>query len=297
MNRLKNISLDANRLKQAAKNHSKRYGIAAMTAIIGLMLVLTAHAQNQDQAGQPTVFQAAGPSVSSIQSAVDQFRSALGGDNNGVAAGPFATGRREINWDGGNSTNIATSLGPTPLDQFLSGRGTRFTTGGGFIQATPKGLADFFGNPGYETIFRAFSQSRLFSPIGSNVTETTFFVPSGVNGVVGAPATTRGFGVVFTDVDLPGGNGLISRSIIDRGNRPQSTLVEYFSADGQLLFSSFAPASPGDGNQSFLGVVFDDARIARVRITTGATPGPDDSRTQDVVMMDDFIYGEPHRIQ
>jgi hypothetical protein len=40
--------------------------------------------------------------------------------------------------------------------------------------------------------------------------------------------------------------------------------------------------------------VFDDALIARVRITTGnVAPGPDDAEKRDIVMMDDFIYGEP----
>lgn len=288
MNRFKKILLDATSIKQAAKNHLKRYGLAAATAIIGLMLIFTAHAQNQNQAGQPTVFQAAGPNASSIQSTVDQFRLALGGINNGNTAGPIDTGRREINWDGGSPTNIATSTGPTPFEGFLNTRGTRFTTGSGFIQATPKGMADFFGNPSYETIFKAFSQSRLFSPIGSNVTNTYFFVPGGGE----IPATTRGFGVVFSDIDIAGGNGPTT----NRGNRPQSTLVEYFSADGQVLFSSFVPASPGDGNLSFFGIIFDDARIASVRILTGTPPGTDDTRTHDVVMMDDFIYGEPQRI-
>lgn len=288
MKRFKNILLDATSIRQAAKNHMKRYGLAAATAIIGSMLIFTAHAQNQT--GEPTVFQAAGPNVSSLQSTVEQFRLALGGDNNGNKTGPLAAGRREINWDGGSTTNTATSTGPTPLDIF-SGRGTRFTTGSGFIQAAPKGLADFFGNPSYETIFKAFSQSRLFSPIGSNVTDTFFFVPG--NNAANAPATTRGFGVVFSDVDFPGGN----INTINRGNRPQSTLVEYFGIDGQLLFSSSAPLSPGDGNFSFIGVVFDDARIARVRITTGTPPGGDDSRTRDVVMLDDFIYGEPQPIR
>ena len=70
--------------------------------------------------------------------------------------------------------------------------------------------------------------------------------------------------------------------------------MEYFDADGKLLFSSFVPASPGDGSLSFFGIVFDDARIARVRITTGnVAPGPDDDGKNDIVMMDDFIYGEP----
>jgi len=43
-----------------------------------------------------------------------------------------------------------------------------------------------------------------------------------------------------------------------------------------------------------LGIVFAEPRIARVRITSGdVAPGPDDDREHDVVMMDDFIYGEP----
>jgi len=43
--------------------------------------------------------------------------------------------------------------------------------------------------------------------------------------------------------------------------------------------------------------VFDDARIARVRITTGdSAPGPDDGK-KDIVMMDDFFYGEPQPLQ
>jgi len=42
---------------------------------------------------------------------------------------------------------------------------------------------------------------------------------------------------------------------------------------------------------------FDDARIARVRITSGdVAPGPDDSEKQDVVVMDDFLFGEPQAI-
>lgn len=73
-----------------------------------------------------------------------------------------------------------------------------------------------------------------------------------------------------------------------------STLVEFFGINGELLFSSFVPASPGDGNQSFFGVKFDNARIARVRITTGDTAlVPNDDVNNDLVVMDDFIYGEP----
>jgi hypothetical protein len=70
-------------------------------------------------------------------------------------------------------------------------------------------------------------------------------------------------------------------------------LIEYYGTHGELLFTSHAPASPGDGNLSFFGVVFGDARVARVKIIAGdVAPGPNDDR-KDIVMMDDFLYGEP----
>ena len=93
------------------------------------------------------------------------------------------------------------------------------------------------------------------------------------------PATTRGFGAVFV------------------GEPDGGTLIEYFDADDTLLFSSSVPASPGDGGLSFFGIVFDDARIAWVRITSGdAAPGPGDGK-QGIVVMDDLIYGEPQALR
>jgi hypothetical protein len=231
----------------------------------------------------PTVFQAAGPTISIIQGAVDGFRTALGITDNRNAAGPLASGRREINWDGGGST--ATTISPTPFTGFLQTRGALYTTPGtGFVQAPLAGIADTFRNPIYSKIFQTFSPVRLFSPIGSNITELEFFVP----GDGKTPAAVDGFGAVFTDVDQPDGRLGLKRA--SRG----STLIECFGVDGNLLFSSFVPSSPGDGNLSFFGVKFDEAVIARVRITAGnVAPGADDIGNIDVVMMDDFIYGEP----
>jgi hypothetical protein len=187
---------------------------------------------------------------------------------------------------------------------FLNTRGAQFTTPGkGLSQAPPSGgpqggLAELFDNADYGAIFSTFSPSRLFTPVGSNITEALFFVPgANPNPVPGTnpamPATVRGFGAVFTDVDQPDGSGPGGK----RGNRGASTLIEDFGADGKLLFSSFVPASPGDGSLSFFGIVFDDALIARVRITTGdVAPGPDDDEQHDIVVMDDFIYGEPQSL-
>src|SRR6202162_1898394 len=267
----------------------KLFSLAAgmITALVGARpAVAQTNEFSAKQFVAPTVFQAAGPSPASIQSTVDQFRAALGTVNNANNPGQVS-GRREINWDGGSPTNAATTLSGTPLTAFLNTRGANITTrGSGFVQAPPSGLADTFGNSSYATIFHAFSPLRLFSPIGSNLTEVEFSVP-GSNG--NTPATSTGFGVVFTDVDSPDGSRLRDRT----GNRRSSTLTEYYGTHGDLLFTSISPASPGDGNLSFIGVVFGDARVARVRIIAGdVAPGPNDDRT-DIVMMDDFLYGEP----
>lgn len=274
----------------SVKMFVKLFALAAVI-VAGLVVVQSALAQSNGYAArhfvEPTVFQAAGPSPASIQSTVDQFRAALGAVNNANNPGPLTGGRREINWDGGSPTNAATTLTGTPLTAFLNTRGANITTrGSGFVQAPPSGLADTFGNSSYATIFHAFSPLRLFSPIGSNVTVVEFSVP-GSNG--NTPAISTGFGLVFTDVDSPDGSGPGA----DTGNRHASTLIEYFGTRGELLFTTNAPASPGDGNLSFIGVVFSDARIARVKIIAGdVAPGPNDDR-KDIVMMDDFFYGEP----
>ena len=281
----------------------KKHILLTLVIALGLLSVLlpvrqAAHAQGNTPKDfvPPAVFQAAGPNAASIQSTVDAFRNGtagLGDPNNGNNPGPLASGRREINWDGGNPNVLDTTAPVTPFNVFLNTRGSQFTTPGiGLSQAPPSGgpqggLAVLFNNPTYGTIFSTFSPSRLFTPVGSNKTEALFFVP-GTNGT--SPATVRGFGAVFTDVDQPDGSGPGGK----HGNRKASTLIEYFGADGELLFSSFVPASPGDGSLSFFGIVFDDARIARVRIETGnVAPGPNDDRRHDIVMMDDFIYGEP----
>ena len=272
------------------------FAIALVLGLFTALVVLPRFADAQDDLQQlsavaeisdpVSVFQSAGPTALSIQGSVDEYRAAVSEPN----------GRREINWDGGNPANEATAVVGNPFTGFQVTRGALFTTpdGIGFIQAPagtdvpPGGLAGFFNNPTYKTSFRAFSASRLFSAVGGNITDVTFFVPGG-----GGPATVNGFGSVFTDVDQPNGSGPARK----RGNRNASTLIEYYGTDGQLLFSSFVPASPGDGGFSFFGIVFPDARIARVRITSGdVAPGPNDSEKEDVVMMDDFIFGEPRAI-
>jgi len=278
----------------------KKYVLVTLSALLGVLSIVlplrvdqNAHAQENTTKDfvAPLVFQAAGPTSASIQSTVDAFRAELGNPDN-KNSGSLTTGHREINWDGGGNVDITTAP-VTPFNTFLNTRGSQFTTPGiGLSQAPPSGgpqggLAALFNNPSYGSIFKTFSALRLFTPVGSNITDAFFFLPSS-NG--NTPATVTGFGAVFTDVDQPDGSGPGEK----HGNRGASTLMEFFDVNGELLFSSYVPAAPGDGNLSFFGVKFTDARIARVRITTGNTaPGPDDDGKTDIVMMDDFIYGEP----
>ncbi len=281
------------------------YVSMAGVGLVIILMILAVHVEAQESVTlggntgadfvAPTVFQAAGPTIASIEATVTAYRNALGAPNGNVAQEVLTGGRREINWDG-NPLTDATTPPVNPFNTFLNNRGAQFTTPGiGLSQAPPSGgqgggLAQLFANPGYATEFKAFSNARLFTPVGSNITDTFFFT-AGSNG--NERAVVTGFGVVFTDVDQPDGSGPGAK----RGNRGSSTLVQYFGADGRLLYSSFAPASPGNGGFSFLGIKFNDARIASVRIIAGdVAPGPNDEPANDVVMMDDFIYGEPRKL-
>lgn len=212
-----------------------------------------------------TPFSAAGNDTpASIQSTVDAFRAAVGDPNNGNSAGPITGGRREINWDGGGA--VPTSS-PTPFTGFLNNRGAGFETPGtGFLQTPPDAPFHFFSSP------------RIFTSVGSNITDVTFIVPgtapAGTFGT-GIPATVSGFGAVFTDVNS------------------SSSSLEFFDINNHSLFGAMnvAPVTVA-GGLSFLGFVANAGEeIARVRITAGTPPGG-----VDAVALDDFIYSEPKAI-
>ena len=132
----------------------------------------------------PIVFSDFGFDTASILDGVNAFRSAIGGVNNGNAAGPFTTGRREINWDGGGAA--APVLTNMPKDLFQNNRGAFF--GPATTTFSISGAPDpRFGNinPSYTSTFKTFSEPRLFAPTNSIVTEQTFTVPGSK-----IPATT-----------------------------------------------------------------------------------------------------------
>jgi len=219
------------------------------------------------------VFSGAGVDAAAIQATVDSFRTALGGINNGNIAGPLATGRREINWDGGGAA--APVLTNMPHDQFLANRGAFFGPNTTIFSISGAPDARFGNiNPTYSSLFTTFSAPRLFSPTNSNVTDVTFFVPGTTTA-----ATTTAFGAVFANVRLA-----------------TTTSIEYFNKIGASLGKFFAPVA--SAGLSFLGIQFDAGeQISRVQITTGnSLLGPNDGGGVNVVVMDDLIYREPQSV-
>ena len=243
-------------------------------------------------AAQEVVRKAAGPDAAAIQDVVEQFRVDLGGQLNPNVAQTFETGHREINWDGVPDGFSSPNALPA---NFFNANSPR-----GLVYSTPCESATFrvsaklgnptntpvrFGeiDPSYTDTFKAFSPQRLFTVVGNgepcSQLSVSFFA-AGTN----TPAETTGFGVIFSDVDIPGHTRFIA-----------------YDKYGNELDPGVITAERSNDGFSFIGVLYPEPKIARVDIKSGKTglfPGILDSQPgKDVVAMDDFIYGEPQPIR
>ena len=229
---------------------------------------------NADERAQPLVLAGA----CDITGPLADFRTALGSLNPNVV-GEQGGGRREVNWDA-----VAPAFTNTldfPGDFFNQSfspraRGVVFSTSGSGLSVSDN---DFrFINPAYDAQFNAFSPIRTFSAIGSADTRVDFFVAG-----TQTPARSTGFGVVFSDVDDIG-----------------SASIKLLGANGNSLGVYQAPPCPE--GFSFVGVRFASLIVAAVEIRSGHGPLGADAAdvsdraygpARDLVVMDDFIYGEP----
>lgn len=207
-----------------------------------------------------------------IAPVVARFRALLGDPLNGGQAGQQAAGRREINWDGVPASFTDNDALPADFFNTRSPRGAVFT--GPAFRVSDRNLAEV--DPSYAGQFTFFSPQKTFAVAGSAVMETEFQVPGATT-----PAAVRGFGVVFVDVDRQG-----------------SAYLEFFGPSGSLGRFD-APVQSAGSPLSFLGVVFQDTVVTRVRIVSGnAALGEgvrdvSDGGREDLVVMDDFLYSEP----
>jgi hypothetical protein len=233
---------------------------------------------NGSERALPTVFAAA----CDINAALEGFRTALGQLNPNVV-GELNGGRREVNWDAvpAGATNTSNFPGDFFNQNFSPrARGVVFSTDGTGLSVSDN---DFrFINLDYEAQFGAFSPVRTFSAIGSNTSRVDFFIAGSTT-----PGRSTGFGVVFSDVDNAG-----------------SASIKLLGENGNSLGVYQAP--PCGGGFSFVGVKFPAAIVAAVEIKSGQGPlgadaadvsDRDHAAARDLVIMDDFVYGEPRSIR
>ena len=200
-------------------------------------------------------------------------------------------GGSRINWDGvkldGTDANPNTrviDLGKTveiPVDRFR-GRGAIFAdpyavSGDGFNSVSPVTVGQF-------TPFTPNNTFAMFDPndgqFEDRFIEQSFVVPG-----TDTAAVTRGFGAIFTDVELAG-----------------TSSIEYFGKNGTSLGKYDVPVG-ASGDTQFLGVLFDQPVIESVKLTLGthAVFSFDGSLIKslelaegmDIAVTDDFLFATP----
>jgi hypothetical protein len=222
---------------------------------------------------QATVVTATGD----ITTKVADFRTLLGDPANGGTPGPLPAGRREVNWDGAGARPFNNQDG-FPTDFFNTNVKAGLVYDGGTFRNDSLQFAEI--NATYANEFKAFSPKVMFSAVGGHVIVAKFRVPGAAT-----PAAVTGFGAVFSDVDLD-----------------QVTSIEPMDKDGRSLGLFYVPRRSDANGLSFLGLKFDQAIVASVRIVCGnGTLGAGvndltDGGPSDLVVVDNFIYGEPAAI-
>ena len=113
--------------------------------------------------------------------------------------------------------------------------------------------------------------------VGSQRMTVTFRVPG-----TDTPGLVNGFGIVFSDIDRDG-----------------AASITLYAADGTNLGEYVAPVRSDAAGHSFVGAVYDRPLVARVEVVSGeaalaaVTDDVSDGGAHDLVITDDFIYGEP----
>jgi uncharacterized protein (TIGR03118 family) len=230
--------------------------------------------------------------------ALTNFKTAIGGSNNGGTAVPQANGFRTINWDGvplnGNDPGFSdTVIDPghvvgIPINRFQE-RGAQFDSvypvSGPASATDPSTFSTV--NPSVAGLFPAFSPANTFAMFNDNTIDVSFVLAS-AHTTTPVPAATRGFGAIFRNVAVAG-----------------ATSIEYFNGD-ESLGKFFAPVGAA-GQAEFLGELFSSPIVTRVHIILGtdvlfsfdgthftAGPQPDDPvHGHNLVVADDFAYAEP----
>jgi hypothetical protein len=217
-------------------------------------------------------------STGNIENDVNKFRQLLGDPLNTTTG--ITTGRREINWDGVPDSLLGKKLPDDFFNPTEAGapvarqRGLAYLPGGGEFRISNTSFADL--NPQAAAQFSSFSGTKTFANISSNLWPVDFQVAGQLKA-----ASVKGFGAVFSDVDLD-----------------NSTSLEFFNGS-KSLGKYFVPPHNATSSFSFLGVYFKNGEtITRVMVShkgflSGGSKDVTDNGPDDLIVLDDFLYSEP----
>jgi hypothetical protein len=249
-------------------------------------------------AAAPVVY--SGTGAQQVASAVAGFEAAIGGADNGTTEGPLVGGFRTLNWDDAEAGVMSAHPGLTPGGVEPSGvewlnfrvaneRGLDLATPGPSVEVSNDGFRDLSSS--YPALLASPTGPNAFGPLGSTETDLTFEVPdshttpwnpvpqSAGGDSPGSTAAVAGFGATFMNVEAPG-----------------TSSIDFLAGDGHSLGSYPVPTGP-PGAPEFLGVLFDEASVAAVRITSGTVPlsdgVADDGGQHNVVALGDLVSSEP----
>lgn len=254
-------------------NYNILVQVSGKLAVLGSIFILSLGCKKDKTENDITVITASGD----ITSKVNEFRQVLGSQLN-TTPGAIG-GRREVNWDG-----VPADLLNKPLpNNFFNTTGTNvpatrqrglvYSAGVNNFQVSDDGFSSI--NSSTASAFTPFSGDKTFANVGSNLWDIGFQVP-------GEPitATVKGFGLVFSDVDVP-----------------NSTFIEFFDGT-QSIGKYYAPVHDSKSNLSFVGVYFSKQKITNIKVGHDGTlvEGGNDISAggqKDFVVFDDFLFDEP----
>jgi hypothetical protein len=231
----------------------------AVAALLGAALALGCGDNGGDVAspGSGAVLQRITRTSGDLVTSVPAFAAAIGAVDNAGAPGQHdATGRRRINWDGVPAQFTDVNDFPATFFNLTATRGLEYLTATGTgLRVSDNGFADI--NPTYATELVAFTNPKLFAPIGTNRAEFQFRIPGSAT-----PAVVQSFGAVVVDVPThraPDASSLVGVQF----DRPVIARIVITLGD--------APLGAGTNDISRGG-------------------------RQDVVALDDFLYSEPQPV-
>lgn len=253
------------------------FGMKSSALIAACLFVLASALSGAlAQSSYPRVFSAAG-GVREVGKEFARFQRELGGENNGNDKGPLADGFRSIDWD----ADIVPFDMPGNFFKDEVTRGMELVGTKEFRVSNPAKTDPDFPDNLFNSInrdhpnqFQAFSPERIFSPLEDNEFVILFSIPG-----VDKRANVAGFGAIFVDVDVE-----------------HQTFLDFFNTRGDKLDRYFVDAYPQ--GLSFLGVVYEHPVISKVGVGLGNATlrNTDLPPDYDVVVMDDFAFGEPQLV-